>query len=152
MSLEIERKFLVIGKSYRERALEVHIIHQAYICREPDRTVRVRIFDNQGFITIKTRNKGTVRNEWEYEIPVDDARYMIGGVCHSGVISKHRYVIDAGNGLRWEVDEFDGSLSGTILAEIELPDENTPFELPDFIGEEVTDDPRYFNSALSTQV
>ncbi len=151
MSLEIERKFLVVNDSYRKMASAVHIIKQGYISTDPDRTVRIRTFDDRGFITIKTRNHGAVRNEWEYEIPIDDALRIIENVCDSGIISKHRYLVDAGNGLRWEIDEFSGKLAGLVVAEIELPKEDTPFELAEFIGDEVTGDPRYFNSNLSKQ-
>ncbi len=152
MSLEIERKFLVVNDSYRQMAQSVRSIEQAYISTDADATVRVRLVDGRGFITVKSRNRGAVRHEWEYEISSEDARQMLDSVCRSGHIAKHRYVVDAGSGLRWEVDEFHGALAPLVVAEIELPSENTPFHRPPFIGEEVTGDPRYFNSNLAAQV
>ncbi len=152
MSLEIERKFLVVGDSYRKVAHTVHIIKQGYINKDPASTVRVRLYDNQGFITVKTRNQGATRNEWEFEIAASEASEILGIICCDHVISKRRYVVDAGNGLSWEVDEFDGRLSGLVIAEIELPSEDTSFEKPDFVGMEVTDDPQYYNSNLVARV
>ncbi len=148
MSLEIERKFLVVSDAYRMMASEVHTIEQGYISREPDGTVRVRVLDEQGFITVKTRNCGAVRNEWEFEIPVAEAREMLATACRNGLISKRRYIVPVADGLRWEVDEFSGKHDGLVIAEIELPEENTPFERPDFVGDEVTGDERYYNSNL----
>lgn len=151
MSLEIERKFLVTNDSYRAVAEEVHTIEQAYISTDADATVRVRLVDGRGVLTVKSRNVGAVRHEWEYEIPAEDAAQMLATVCRSGHIAKTRYVVPAGGGLRWEVDEFHGSLAPLVVAEIELPGEGTPFDRPPFIGTEVTGDPRYFNSALAAQ-
>lgn len=151
MSLEIERKFLVTNDSYRAVAEEVHTIEQAYISTDADATVRVRLVDGCGFLTVKSRNVGAVRHEWEYEIPAEDAARMLATVCRSGHIAKTRYVVAAGGGLRWEVDEFHGRLAPLVVAEIELPGEDAAFDRPSFIGEEVTGDPRYFNSALAAQ-
>lgn len=150
MAKEIERKFLVNDTSYRSQATEVRCISQGYITREQDRVVRVRIADNKAFITVKTRNDGAVRNEWEFEIPVADAREMLG-VCAGRIISKKRYIVPAGE-LCWEIDEFEGDLAPLVVAEIELPAADAPFVRPSFVGREVTDDPQYFNSALATRV
>lgn len=150
MSKEIERKFLVNDTSYRSLATESHHIVQGYLNRDPDRTVRVRLLDSQGLLTVKTRNSGATRDEWEYTIPAEDARAMLSA-CDGPVIDKVRYIVDAGNGLRWEIDEFGGRLSPLIVAEIELPAEDTHFNKPSFIGTEVTGDPRYFNSVLAAQ-
>ena len=152
MSLEIERKFLVTNDSYRAVAVEVHSIEQAYISTDADATVRVRLVDGRGFITVKSRNCGAVRHEWEYEIPAEDAVKMLATVCRSGHIAKTRYVVPAADGLRWEVDEFHGTLAPLVVAEIELPSEDTTFDRPPFIGQEVTGNPRYFNSVLAAQV
>ncbi len=151
MALEIERKFLVVDDSYRKLASEVHTIRQAYLSVNPDATVRLRIFDKSAFITVKSRNDGVVRREWEYEIPQSDALEMFESCGVSSVIEKRRYVIDAGNGLKWEVDEFGGRNAGLTIAEIELPSEDCPFPLAPFIGEEVTGDPAYYNSSIAAK-
>lgn len=150
MAKEIERKFLVTDKSYRELATACHTIKQGYLSNDPDRTVRVRLKDDAAYITIKTRNMGAERNEWEYQIPAGDAEAML---CHctGNVISKRRYIVPEPSGLQWEVDEFEGTLAPLVVAEIELPAVDTPFTPAPFIGEEVTDDPRYYNSALAAQ-
>lgn len=147
MAKEIERKFLVTGTAYRVLAVKAREMAQGYICREPDSTVRVRVADGEGFITVKTRNHGATRNEWEYPIPAADARDMLAEAC-GPLVEKTRYVVPAGDGLNWEVDEFHGRLEGLVVAEIELPSEDTPFARPEFIGSEVTGDPRYYNSNL----
>lgn len=144
MGKEIERKFLVADQSYRELSDSHLSIAQAYLSVNPDSTVRVRIAGTKGFITVKTRNIGAVRNEWEYQIPVEDAKEMIFAAAVSPVIEKTRYRVG-----RWEVDEFHGCLEGLTVAEIELEDENEPFDKPIFIGAEVTHDKRYFNSVLA---
>lgn len=145
MAKEIERKFLVKDDSFRSLASEIHSIEQAYLSTTPEATVRVRIFDDSAWLTVKGRNQGAVRDEWEYQIPIEDARQMIEGCTGGKIIRKLRYRVG-----RWEVDEFSSSLQGLIVAEIELNSPDEPVELPDFIGREVTDDPRYYNSTLST--
>lgn len=147
MAKEIERKFIVNGNSYREAASGVRHIVQAYLSREPRATVRVRIADDRAYLTVKGRNEGAVRDEWEYEIGVGDARDMIERCAEGRIIEKYRYIVIY-DGLRWEVDEFAGDLKGLCIAEIELSDPEQKFELPPFVGEEVTGDPRYYNSAL----
>lgn len=147
MSIEIERKYLVIDDSYRAMATGSCEMSQAYLSADPDATVRVRISGDQAWLTVKSRNCGATRGEWEYAIPVQDARDMIAACC-SGIISKTRWYVDAGGGLKWEVDAFHGHLEGLVVAEIELPSEDTPFGLPPFVGEEVTGDARYYNSSL----
>ena len=147
MSKEIERKFLVTSDLYRDLAVKSSHIVQAYLCRDPRSTVRVRIYDNRAFLTVKGQNEGAVRDEWEYEIPLDDARQMIGRCASGSIIDKTRYI---GNheGFKWEVDEFGGTHSGLVVAEIELDRPDRIFPHPEFIGEEVTGDPRYYNSSL----
>lgn len=151
MAKEIERKFLVNDFSYRDIARETIEISQGYISNDPDRTVRVRLSDNSGFLTVKTRNEGAVRNEWEFEIPVSMAREMISATC-CHILSKTRYIVPCSDGMLWEVDEFHGHLEGLVVAEIELTYEDQPFDIPDFIGREVTADPQYYNSNLASRV
>lgn len=146
MAKEIERKFLVTG-NFETFVTESHHIAQGYLNTDPDRTVRVRRIDDRGFITVKGRNEGCVRNEWEYEIPLSDAIEMLS-ICR-GSIEKIRNIVPAGAGLVWEVDVFEGRHKGLVVAEIELPGIDTPFERPQWLGEEVTGDPAYYNSTLS---
>lgn len=150
MAKEIERKFLVTDDSYKAKARSSHHIVQAYLNSDPEATVRLRIAGDSARITVKSRNHGCERGEWEYPIPADDARAMLASCRTSGIISKTRHIVDAGNGLLWEVDEFEGPLSPLVVAEIELPAADTPLPcpLPSFIGREVTGDTRYYNSSL----
>lgn len=150
MAKEIERKFLVKDVSYREAASSSVEIAQGYLCREPDTTVRIRVAGECGYITVKSRNHGATRNEWEYQINVDDAREMLA-LC-SGVLSKTRFFVPGSDGLLWEVDEFRGALAGLVVAEIELPSEHATFALPSFAGREVTGEPEYYNSNLAARV
>lgn len=147
MAQEIERKFLVKNTRYKTLAEGIHY-HQGYIPTGNGATVRIRIAGKHGFLTLKTRTVGISREEFEYEIPIDDAKEMLQLLCAAPTIEKYRYCIGAGNGLKWEVDEFRGENEGLVIAEIELPAEDTPFEKPDWIGEEVTGDHRYYNSSL----
>ncbi|MCM1067190.1 MAG: CYTH domain-containing protein [Muribaculaceae bacterium] len=150
MATEIERKFLVAGSSYRELAESSMEMLQGYLSTDADSTVRVRVCADRAWLTVKSRNVGAVRGEWEYEVPAADARAMLAACCGSRLIEKTRYIVDAGGGLRWEVDEFHGRHSGLVVAEIELPAEDTPFEKAPFIGEEVTGRPEYYNSSLAS--
>lgn len=148
MALEIERKFLVLNSDYRANAVGVKVIAQGYLCADPDTTVRVRIAGEQAFVTIKSRNCGAVRGEWEYEIPLADGRELLG-CCGGRTVEKTRYLVPASDGYIWEVDEFGGRHAGLVVAEIELPAEDAAFHLPTFVGEEVTGNPAYYNSVLS---
>ena len=150
MSKEIERKFLVRSSEYRDLAIQKKEMMQGYLSLDPDATVRVRIVDEEAFITVKSRNKGAVRNEWEYSIPVDEGTEMLKTCCKSRLIEKTRHIVEAGDGLKWEIDEFHGSLDGLVVTEIELPEEDYPVILPEFVGKEVTGDPRYYNSSLAS--
>ncbi|MDR3119366.1 MAG: CYTH domain-containing protein [Mediterranea sp.] len=147
MAQEIERKFLVKGE-FKSLAYKQSRIIQGYICSAGGRTVRVRIADDKGFLTIKgpANEAGTVRYEWEQEIPSSDACALMK-LCEGGMISKTRFYVRSGNHIV-EVDEFDDANRGLILAEIELRHEHETFTKPDFIGEEVTGDMRYYNSQL----
>ncbi|KKD39210.1 MAG: CYTH domain-containing protein [Limnoraphis robusta] len=146
MGIEIERKFLV--KDDRWRSLATGILYcQGYISSENGRTVRVRIIGNQGYLTIKGAGTSLVRSEFEYVIPVEDAEEMLQTLCDRPFIEKKRHKISFGN-LIWEVDEFLGDNQGLIIAEVELSDPNQIIEIPDWISEEVSHDPRYYNSNL----
>jgi CYTH domain-containing protein len=146
MAYEIERKFLVKGdfKSHSFRQIK---IKQGYLS-VTGTIVRVRTKDREAFITIKNAPKeGSItRHEWEYEIPVDDAEEMLR-LCCDCIIDKTRYLVGAGNHI-FEVDEFFGSNEGLVIAEVELRQEDEPFERPEWLGEEVTGDVRYYNSYL----
>lgn len=147
MAQEIERKFLVKGE-FKSLAHKQSQMIQGYICSAKGRTVRVRIADDKGYLTIKgpTSESGTTRYEWEQEISLSDARALIK-LCEGGIISKTRFYVCSGSHI-FEVDEFDDANQGLILAEVELREENEEFVKPDFIGEEVTGDVRYYNSQL----
>jgi CYTH domain-containing protein len=149
MKQEIERKFLVMGDGWRKAAAAGLLCCQGYLASGGDgATVRVRLLGEKGFLTIKGPTQGISRPEMEYEIPVPDAEYMLENLCGDRMISKMRYILDY-NGLRWEIDEFHGRNQGLILAEIELESENQPFETPDWLGKEVSHDPRYRNAELA---
>lgn len=150
MGKEIERKFLVTNDTYKNLSTSSVRIRQGYLNRDPDRTVRIRIIGEKACITVKGRNHGSVRDEWEFEIDPQQAAEMLR-LCDGGIIDKTRYYVDAADGLCWEIDEFHGRLAPLVVAEIELPAPDTRFICLQFIGREVTDDPAYFNSSLSTQ-
>ena len=147
MPQEIERKFLVRGE-YKPQAYAHSRIVQGYICSARGRTVRVRIRDGRGYLTIKgtSDTAGMSRYEWEKEIPLNEAKELMT-LCEPGVIDKTRYLVRSGKHV-FEVDEFYGENEGLTLAEVELASEDEPFVKPDFIGQEVTGDVRYYNSQL----
>lgn len=148
MGKEIERKFLVTDKSFMDSAIEAKRICQGYLSVDPDATVRVRISDDKAFLTVKGRNEGAVRDEWEYPLPLRDAEEMLDRCCGERRLDKTRYIVPYGE-RTWEVDEFRGRLAGLTVAEIELDSADDSVELPGFAGREVTGDPRYYNSMLS---
>ena len=147
--LEIERKFLVTSDQFKADALAKNEISQGYLNSNPERTVRIRIKGESGFITIKGKGNetGTTRFEWETEIPLSEAKPLLA-LCEKGVIEKMRYEVKIGKHT-FEVDEFFGDNEGLIVAEIELKSEDETFEKPHWLGEEVTNDNRYYNAALS---
>lgn len=146
MAVEIEYKYLVKNDNYKSMSTsQTHII-QGYLNREPERTVRVRVRDDRGYLTVKGKNSGASRLEFEYEIPLSDASEMLS-LCLPPILDKTRYIVPFA-GKIWEVDEFHGHQKGLVTAEIELSDISETFTLPDFIGENVTSDPKYFNSNL----
>ena len=149
MNIEIERKFLVKDESFKSMATESHRLTQGYICKESGRTVRVRLWDDKGYLTIKGAGSasGMSRYEWEKEISAEDARDLFM-LCQSGIIDKTRYIVPV-DGKTFEVDEFYGENAGLVMAEIELESEDAAFTRPSWLGKEVTGDRRYHNSMLS---
>jgi adenylate cyclase len=145
MAVEIERKFLVVGASWRSAPAIYY--SQGYLNRDKARTVRVRIVGDEAFLTIKGITQGASRAEFEYTIPVADAKELLA-MCEQPLIEKYRRKIYH-EGFVWEVDEFLGDNLGLVVAEIELPSEDTQFAKPEWVGEEVTQDERYYNSNLS---
>lgn len=145
MPLEIERKFLIAGDGWKTN--NGVSIRQGYLNRDRERTVRVRIAGKKAFLTIKGINTGVVRTEFEYEIPVADAEQLLK-ICDGPLIEKTRHKVEFG-GLIWEIDEYDGTNKGLIMAEVELEAAEQTFILPEWIGREVTADVRYLNSNLA---
>jgi CYTH domain-containing protein len=147
MAKEIERKFLVTGTDYRSG--QRTLFKQGYLSIDPAHTIRVRISDKKAFLTIKGMTKGVERMEYEYQIPVTDAEEMLQNLCKQTIIEKYRYVLPAGNGLKWEVDEFLGANAGLVVAEIELRHSDEQISLPQWLGREVSGEERFYNSNLS---
>lgn len=149
MSLEIERKFLVKNDDFKKVAFQQKTLKQGYLNSDKHRTVRIRIADNQGFITIKgvSNTSGTTRFEWEKEIDVKEAKQLLA-LCEPTIIEKTRFFLKNGSHI-FEIDEFFGENKGLLIAEIELNSENEAFEKPTWLGEEVTGNTKYYNSYLS---
>lgn len=147
--VEIERKFLVTSTDFKKSVLRQNHIAQGYLNANPERTVRVRIKGDKGFLTIKGigNSSGMSRFEWEKEIPLNEAKALFN-LCEKGAIEKIRYEVIVGTHL-FEIDEFHGENEGLFIAEIELQSENESFELPTWLGKEVTKDKRYYNAYLS---
>lgn len=146
MGIEIERKFLVKDASWKAMAGEGLVCRQGYLCSSGGRTVRIRVLGDQAFLTIKGPSTGISRDEFEYEIPMDDAEAMLK-LC-DGLVEKTRYLLIHA-ALQWELDVFAGANTGLIMAEIELNSEAQPIDLPSWAGLEVTGDKRYYNAYLA---
>ncbi|MDE6231122.1 MAG: CYTH domain-containing protein [Muribaculaceae bacterium] len=146
MGKETEHKYLVKDNAYLTMASRSHKICQAYLSKDPERTVRIRICDNAAFITIKGSGEGDTRPEFEYQIPLGDARELMR-LALPGEIEKTRYIVPF-QGYEWEIDEFHGRHEGLVIAEIELNQSTHDYPLPPFIGREVTGNPTYFNSNM----
>ena len=146
MGIEIERKFLLSGDGWKALGAGT-AYRQGYLSAVKERTVRVRTIGKQGFLTIKGISVGASRLEYEYEIPLGDADAMLNELCEKPLIEKKRYKIEYA-GFIWEVDEFFGENEGLVVAEVELDSEDQAFNKPEWVGEEVTGDARYFNSNL----
>lgn len=148
LATEIERKFLVVDDSWRENVSQSFRIAQGYLAIGDKSVTRVRIKgEDEAFLTIKGKTEGISRQEFEYRIPVEDAEALLK-LCTGGVIDKHRHIIREGETV-FELDTFSGDNEGLIVAEVELASETSPFARPTWLGDEVSDDPRYFNAALS---
>ncbi len=146
MGVEIERKFLPSGDGWRTLGEPV-LLRQGYLCSDPVRTVRVRIEGEPGVLTITSKGTGVSRGEWEYPIPLLEAQELLDTLCERPLIEKYRRRIEHA-GFIWDVDEFLGENAGLVVAEIELTAEDTVFDKPDWIGQEVSGDKRYYNSSL----
>ena len=147
--VEIERKFLVTSEAFKENASKKTRIVQGFLNKDPERTVRIRIKGNQGFITVKGKSntEGTTRFEWETNLSLADAKNLMT-LCEEGIISKERFEVVSGNHV-FEVDVFDGDNKGLVIAEVELSHEKETFEKPSWLGREVTGEIQYYNSNLS---
>jgi len=145
MALEIERKFILKEGVWRNEKGTMY--RQGYLSSVKERSVRVRMIEGNGYLTVKGISRGAVRVEYEYEIPGSDAQAMLNDLCEKPLIEKMRYKIEC-KGLIWEADEFFGENQGLLIAEVELEREDQPFVKPEWVGEEVTGDPKYFNANL----
>ncbi len=146
MGVEIERKFLLNSDEWRSKSDDGKSIKQGYLNSHAERTVRVRTIGEKGFLTIKGKNKGTTRLEYEYEIPKQEALELLN-LCEKPIIEKTRFVVRE-NGNTWEVDEFEGDNKGLMVAEIELETEHQEVKIPDWAGREVSHDKKYYNASL----
>lgn len=148
MGREIERKFLVAGDGWRRSVVAAKSLRQGYLARTDRISARVRVEDDRSAtMTLKSAQPGIARSEYEYAIPVEDALELLE-LRQGKLVEKTRHIVEAG-GMRWEVDVFAGELAGLVLAEIELPDTDTHFERPDWLGREVTHETGYYNAALA---
>jgi adenylate cyclase len=148
MATEIERKFRVKNDAWREQMESAERISQGYLAADATVTVRVRLRGDRAYLTVKGRTQGISRSEFEYRIPVADAEAMLRGLAPLPPVEKVRHLVRVGVHL-WELDVFEGANAGLAMAEIELAAEDEPFVLPDWAGEEVTADPRYYNAYLA---
>jgi len=146
MAMEIEKKFLVKNNQYKNSA-DSALFKQGYLSVEAERTVRVRSYNGKGYLTIKGKTQSCSREEYEYNIPIQDAERMLDNLCIRPIIEKVRYFVTYED-YKWVVDEFLGVNKGLVVAEIELDSEQQKFKKPDWIGNEITSDSRYFNSNL----
>ena len=148
MGLEIERKFLLKNNSWKKEIKETIFIRQGYLNSKVERTVRIRIQGEQGVLTIKGKNQNVTRKEFEYQIPLDDALHLIS-MCEKPIIEKTRFLISS-NRCTWEIDVFNGENKGLVIAEIELSSEKESFDIPNWLGKEVSSESKYYNSSLIT--
>lgn len=144
--IEIERKFLVINQDFINQSYENYSIKQGFISNDPERVVRIRIAKNKGFLTIKGKNNGIERLEWEKEITVEEANLLIT-LCKQPILEKTRYLVNYQSFI-YEIDVFEGENQGLIVAELELENANQSYEKPSWLGKEVSEDRRYYNSNL----
>lgn len=147
MAREIERKFLVVSEAWKEAVERSELISQGYLCGDGGASVRVRIAGEMAFLNIKSATLGVSRHEFDYQIPLDEAREMLDILCRKPLIEKTRHYVRHGDHL-WEVDVFKGDNAGLVVAEVELGHEEESFALPEWAGAEVSHDPRYYNVSL----
>lgn len=147
MATEIERKFLVINDDWREQVTRQSHMRQGYLVGSEKASVRVRVAGDKGYLNIKSATLNVTRKEYEIPIPLADANELLDGLCEHPLIEKVRYYIPAG-AHTWEVDVFEGDNAGLVVAEIELQDEQEAFARPVWLGQEVSDDTRYYNVCL----
>ncbi len=150
MAIEIERKFLLAADSWREQVERSIDMRQGYFCNTDRASLRVRIEGDRARIGVKSMTHTMRRTEFEYPVPVEEARIMLDEMCQPSIVIKTRHLLHF-QGHLWEIDEFHGDNEGLLVAEIELGDETESFARPDWLGEEVTDDPRYLNFRLASQ-
>jgi adenylate cyclase len=143
---EIERKFLVLNNDFIQESYEKYVIKQGFISNDPERVVRIRIARNQGFLTIKGKNSGIERFEWEKEITLEEATLLLT-LCKKPILEKTRFLVNFQSFI-YEIDVFEAENKGLIVAELELKNANQSFEKPNWLGKEVSDDIKYFNSNL----
>ncbi|MDD3517432.1 MAG: CYTH domain-containing protein [Chromatiales bacterium] len=148
MGREIERKFLVVSDTWRPQVSRSIPMRQGYLCGDAHSSVRVRIAGDEAHLNIKSATLGIERLEFEYPIPLDDARHMLDALARGALIEKTRHHVRHGDHL-WEIDVFEGDNAGLVVAEIELEHEDEPFARPDWLGDEVSHDPRYYNNCLA---
>ncbi|HEY7929079.1 MAG TPA: CYTH domain-containing protein [Steroidobacteraceae bacterium] len=148
MAVEIERKFRVSGDAWRAQARSRRLLRQGYLANTARASVRVRLDDGEGWLSVKSMRGGMTRDEYEVEIARTDAQEMLERLCEGFAIEKWRHLVDYA-GHTWEVDEFLAENAGLIIAELELPAEDTPFERPPWLGAEITDEERFYNVRLS---
>lgn len=147
MAIEIERKFLVRNDSWRAQAQPGQRYRQGYLATDAQSSVRVRVAGERGYLNIKSATLGVTRMEFEYKIPQQDAEEMLDRLCTRPLIEKTRYIVEHADHA-WEIDVFEGDNTGLVVAEIELQSQDEAFEIPDWAGEEVSHDPRYYNVSL----
>ena len=148
MATEIERKFLITDDSWRDSVQRCRQMRQGYLISDEQRSVRVRVTDDGAHLNIKSATVGPSRSEYEYPIPRQDGEELLDRLCKQPLLEKTRHWVPYGDHL-WEIDVFEGANQGLIVAEVELTSVDQPFERPDWVGEEVTDDKRYYNSCLA---
>ena len=146
MALEIERKFLLKNDNWKALVKEEFLIKQGYLNSAKERTVRIRTYGDKGVITIKGKTNNLTRKEFEYAIPLTEALQMLE-IAEKPLIEKTRFIV-INNGNTWEIDVFEGMNKGLLVAEIELESESEKFEIPEWIGQEVSTDPKYYNACL----
>lgn len=150
MGREVERKFQVVDDRWRDAVESESVLRQGYLSIDKERTVRIRVSEAEGTLTVKGVTVGATRAEYEYEIPRREAEEMLTNLCLQPIIDKTRHRVRFG-GRTWEVDEFTGANEGLVIAEVELDSEGEGVDLPDWVGNEVTGDPRFYNANLVAQ-